>query len=275
MKDGILSIVSDGRIIRTPEEDQQFLQNHVSSAVEPQLQARLKEEVGKQFGEAMSSIDAEIKRITGIEKQAGEKTTLYAQRALTEKQTRGGDPITKERVAQLEALLKESEESNKKALSEYQQKLFDFELNSALTGELEKLNIALPPHLKSDDDKSRFIQQQKALIRQGFLTAYQPKKDENGNIVFYKGDQPQLSMKDGKAKSAGELIGEEYSAWFVPRSHQQTGTGTGAATGAVPAGGFRDKDAIHRHLAASGLDALSKEYQQQFEKLATDNNISI
>src|SRR5690349_2862895 len=88
LKEQILSVVSDGRIIRTKEEDQQYLTNHVNSVVEERVSARLKDEVGKQFGEAMSAIDAEIKTITGIEKQAGEKTTAYAKRAVTEKQTK-------------------------------------------------------------------------------------------------------------------------------------------------------------------------------------------
>lgn len=275
LKDQVLPLVAGDKIIRTKEEDQQFLDRHVNAVVDEKVKTKLQAAVDNEFGQALSEIDQEIKTITGIEKQANEKTTAYAKRAIEEKH-KGGDPVTKERVKQLEDMLKQSEEENKRKLEEYQQKLFTTEINHQLNGKLDKVNIALPVHLKTDEEKQAYINQQKALIRQGFLSTYQPKKDEAGNTVYYKGEQPMLSQKDGKPLGADDLVEVDYKPWFVPQTVQQGGTGTGSTAGAGSAGGsFKDKESIHKHLAANGLDALSKEYQQQFEKLATENNISI
>jgi hypothetical protein len=77
--------------------------------------------------------------------------------------------------------------------------------------------------------------------------------------------------------TAGDLIARDFSAWFVPAAHQQTGTGTGQGTqgGTVTTTGLKDKESVHKHLAAIGLDAGSKDYLTQFEKICKENGIAI
>jgi hypothetical protein len=264
-------------IIRTKDEDQKFLDNHVNTVVEERVSKLLQPKVDEQFGQALSKIDAEILSITGIEKKPGEKTTAYAKRAVEEKR-QGGDPVTKERVKQLEESLATNKQEYEKKLSEKDQALFSREVDWQINAELDKANVALLQHLKTDEEKQSFVKQQKALIKSGFLNAYQAKKDDQGQIIFYSGDQPQLSQKDGKPMSAGELIARDFASWFVPAAHVQTGTGTGSGSGngaAIPAGGFKDKESIHKYLAAAGMEAGSKEYMQKFEALAQENKIRI
>jgi hypothetical protein len=58
----------------------------------------------------------------------------------------------------------------------------------------------------------------------------------------------------------------------------QTGTGTGSGSGqgaSLPSGGFKDKESIHKFLAASGIEEGSKKYMEEFQRLATEAKIAI
>jgi hypothetical protein len=187
-----------GVVIRTKEEDQRFLDNHVNTVVDERVSKALQPKVDEQFGQALSKIDAEIFSITGIEKKPNEKTTAYAKRAIEEKR-QGGDPVTKERVRQLEESLNTTKADYEKKLQEKETALFNRELDWQINAELDKANLAFPPHLKTDQEKQAYVKQQKVLIKNGFLSQYQAKKDDQGNIIFYQGDKPELSTKGWQA----------------------------------------------------------------------------
>jgi hypothetical protein len=61
----------------------------------------------------------------------------------------------------------------------------------------------------------------------------------------------------------------------VPPGKVVTGTGAGGSGGGLPEGGFKKKEEIHEYLKANGIEAGSKDYMTQFEKLATDAKIEI
>jgi hypothetical protein len=265
---------AEGMVVRTKEQDQQFLTNHVNAVVADRVKVDLQKEVDKEFGNAMRKIDDEIKIITGIEKKPGEKTTDYAKRAVEEKR-QGGDPVTREKVTQLEQLLASTKTDYETKLKDADAKLFNKEIEWQVTGALDKASIAVPVHLKTDDEKQNFINQQKGMMRQGFLGSYIAKKDEQGNVIYYEGDKPLMNQKDGKPKGASDIIGEKYSAWFVPPGEKKTGTGSGEGGGILPEGGFKKKEEIHEYLKANGIEAGTKDYMGQFEKLATDAKIEI
>jgi hypothetical protein len=271
--DFVAGAEAEGMVVRTKDQDQQYLTNHVNAVVADRVKADLQKEVDKEFGNAMRKIDEEIKAVTGVEKKPGEKTTDYAKRAVEEKR-QGGDPVTKEKVAQLEALMASKETEFNTKLQEKDTQIFNIELGAQVNSFLDKANIAIPVHLKTDEEKQNFVNQQKALIRQGFLGSHNAKKDEQGNIIFYEGDKPVMSTKDGKPKAAGDIIGEKYSAWFVPPGKQTTGTGSGGSSG-LPDGGFKKKEEIHAYLSANGFEAGTGEYMTKLEQLATEAKIDI
>jgi hypothetical protein len=278
LKEDFIKTPPENVVIRTKDEDQKFLDSHVNTVVEERVSKQLQPKVDEEFSKMLTKIDQHVEAITGVKKTAGEKTFDFAKRAIEEKKTQGGDPVTKERVKQLEDSLSTMKSEYEKKIADTEGKLFSKEIDWQMNGELDKVSIALPVHLKTDQEKQGYINQQKALIKQGFLSSYQPKKDDQGNIVYYKDDQPQLSLKDGKALTAGELIGRDYSAWFVPAGHVQTGTGTGSGNGQgalIPSGGFKDKESIHKFLAASGIEEGSKKYMEEFQRLASEAKIAI
>jgi tRNA-binding EMAP/Myf-like protein len=277
-EDFIKGAESEGMIIRTKEQDQQYVQSQINV----QLPTKVQEEVGKKFKEMLDPIDAEILSITGIAKKEvngapGEKTTEYAKRAFTEFHKKGGgDSATKQRVEELEKILLQKEQTYTQEKEKLTTQLFETEVNSQLDADLERKQIFVPPHITKEEDKQRYIQDQKKAAKQSFLGAYKGKRDEQGNLIWYENDKPLLDTKDGKPRKAGSILDERFSTWFVPAGKEVTGTGTGQGgnTG-VANGAFKNKEDIHKHLATQGMDALSSQYMEQFEKIATENKIAI
>lgn len=265
---------AEGMVVRTKEQDQQYLTNHVNAVVEDRVKKDLQKKVDEEFGNAMRKIDDEIKTITGIEKKPGEKTTDFAKRAIEEKR-QGGDPVTKEKVTQLETMMANQKNEYETKLKDADARIFNKEIEWQVTGALDKANIAVPVHLKTDEEKQNFINQQKGMMRQGFLGSYIAKKDEQGNVIYYEGDKPLMNQKDGKPKLAGDIIGEKFSAWFVPAGEKKTGTGSGGSGGGLPEGGFKKKEDIHEYLKANGVEVGTAAYMSKFETLATEAKIEI
>lgn len=273
LKEQLLSIVSDGRIVRTKEEDQQFLDNHVNVVVGERVKKELQPLVNEEYGKMMASIDGLLENTFGSAKKPGEKTFDFAKRTIEEKHAKGGDPITKETVKQLEELLGKSKSDSEKLLTDLNAKYERQGVENKLDAHLSTKVFPLPAHLLTEEEKQAYTNGQRRLLKQDFLSSFNYKKDGEGNTIFYQGEKPLLSQRDAKALGVESILDDKYSPWFLPSGTTQTGTGTGAG-GAGAGGGFKDKDSVHRHLAASGMDAGSKEYRVQFEKLTKENNIA-
>lgn len=275
--DFVKGATAEGLVVRTKEEDQSYLDNHVKTVVDEKVSKELQTKVDAEFSKALSKIDEEIKSITGIEKNASEKTTAYAKRALAEIKSKGGDPVTKEKVTELEKLLSSTKEDYEKKLKDSEEKIFSKEIEFQVDADLSTRTIAIPSHLKTDAEKQAYVKEEKEMLKQRFLTSVKPKRDNEGNIVYYDGDKPLMSTKDGKPLKAGDIIGEKFSTRFVPQSQQQTGTGFGQDGNGNGTGGgaFKSKEDIHKHLAAQGIEAGTKAYYNEFEKLATENKLTV
>jgi hypothetical protein len=266
----LAGIQAEGMIVRTKEEDTAYLTNQLNVILPGKVDEKFKEK----FKGELDAMDAEILAVTGIAKNPNEKTTDYVKRATKEHNAKGGDPVTKQRVTELEKMVKDNEDAYKKQLADKETEFFKSHTDTRVTSALDKVNIALPVHLKTDEEKQAYINQQKNLIKQGFLSGHTPKKDDQGNIIYYEGDKPLMNTKDGKPKDEFTIINEKYAAWFVPATHTVNGAGGGQGNGS-PAGGFKSKDDVHNYLKANGYDATTNKYQEQFEKLTTEHKIAV
>jgi hypothetical protein len=275
LQNDFISAPPPGVIVRTTQQDKEHLDNQINVL----LPAKVEEKFSEKFKASLDEIDAEITALTGEKKGPHEKTTQFAKRALEALKGRGGDTATKARVTELEALLESKTNEYTQTLTKKEQEIFNKELGWQIDAELNRVNIAVPIHLKTDVEKQQYVNQQKALIKQGFLSGVTAKKDDQGNIIYYEADKPLMSPKDGKPKTAGEIISEKYAAWFTPGQHTVTGTGTGASgsAGANGTGGLSTKSQVHEHLKAQGLDPEVNDaaYQKQFEKLCSEHGIVI
>ncbi len=267
-KDDFISAPPEGFVVRTKEQDDLYMDSRLNAI----LPGKVEEKFNERFRTNLEQMDTQITEITGETKGPHEKTTEFLKRAFSTLKSKGGDATTKQRVQELENTLSQKTSEFEQKLSQKDQQLFEQQIDWSLNADLAHQVIAVPPHLKTDAEKQAFAGEQRQLIKSGFKQRFTSKKDDQGNIVFFEGDKALISDRDGKPKTAGELLSETFAAWFVPKGHVLTGTGT---TGIVPAGGLRDKESVHTYLAANGLEAGSKEYQDQFEKLIKDNGIKL
>ena len=265
-------LTSSGRIVRTAEEDTNFLNNHVQTVVDGRVQTAL----NTKFGETMGAIDREIETLTGIPKANGEKTTVYAARAIAETKAKiaaeGADPLTVQQLRNLQEQLKTTENDYKQKLTAAEQKLFSQAVGYDVDGYMSTAQVFVPAHLKTEQEKQAYVQTQKTLIKNGFLSTFTPKTDKEGRTVYYKGEEPQLRTQDGQPKTASELIPENYGAYFIPQTAKATGTGEGSPESGTESG-LKTRDDVHKYLAGKGFDAEKdrdayfKAYQELTQKL--------
>jgi hypothetical protein len=262
---------SEGVIIRTKEQEEAYLRSYEDKVLPGKVDAKFSEK----FKASLDEIDSSVTDLTGEKKGPHEKTTDFLKRGLTALKGRGGDPVTKEKVAQLEKMLseKENEWSTKynEVVSRAEKKEIDIDVSIGLADK----SFPLPAHLKTDEEKQRYTDGQKKFIKNDFLSSFTAKRDSEGNTVYYEGDQPKMNTKDGKPLTAKEIIEEKYSPYFLQATRTVTGTGQGANGVVVTPGNFKTTDDIHKYLAAKGMQAGTKEYGEELEKLAKEASIRI
>jgi hypothetical protein len=261
---------AEGVIIRTKDQEAQYLKSYEEKVIP----VKVEEKFSERFKATHDEIDNAVTELTGEKKGPHEKTTEFAKRAFKAFHSKGGDPVTKEKVAQLEKLLsdKETEWSNKynEAVTQAEKREIDLDAEKGLTDK----QYPFPAHIKTDEEKQKYSAAQKRFIKNDFLSSFTPKRDSEGNIVYYESNKPLMSTKDGKPLSAAEIIADRYSSFFMQNGREVTGTGQGK-TVIVTKGNFTTKDDIHKYLAASGMEASTKEYMDEFKKLADEAKISI
>jgi hypothetical protein len=255
-----------GYVVRSTDEDASYLEN--------QIKAVLPGRIGTEFGNAMRNIDEQIKSITGIEKNNGEKTTDYAKRAVEERTSKGQDPISKQRLADLEKELENVKTTSAQQIEQANKKLFSREVDLQLSSSLANVNFAVPAHLTTEDQRKEFIELQRQSIKTLFGSSYRPERhEETGEIVFYEGEKPMLNTKDGKPMTATDLVNLKFSAYFSPLAPVKTGTGQGKTGSSAGAQTFATREDIHAHLKAAGVSVTSPEYMRQYKQLAEDNKL--
>jgi hypothetical protein len=252
-------------IIRTKAEDADYLDNQIKTL----LPVKIKE----QFKTTFDGIDAKIKEVTGVEKtSADERTTDYFARVIQQMKEKGADPISTQRLKDLEAQLADV---NTK-LANKDNEIFAKEQDIMISAALDKANFAYPMHLKTEEEKQGYLALQRQLIASGFKQSVTAKKDEKLGIVYYDGDKALLSQKDGKPLSPSDILNEKFSHFFAPAGQQGSGTGAGQS-GAAGGGAstFSTTDDVHKHLATNGLTVGSKDYMDQFVKITAENKIAV
>lgn len=269
-------LTADGIVVRTKDEDANYLSSNIGLVAKKEADKLYQERFDGEFATAMNTIDEQIRKITGIEKKPNEKTTVFAERAIGEIKTGNG----KEANAQLEELrqsLQAKEREYSEKLASYEKEFFEKERNWMIGSVLDGMTIAVPGHIKDEAQRQAFAEQQKNLIKSGFLSSFVAKKDEAGKVVYYDGDKPLLNSKDGNPLTARELLTERFGSWFMPEGHRAAGAGTGNPGGTAGQGGkgFAKTDDIHGYLKQKGIAVTSPEYMKQFGELAKEAGIEI
>ena len=240
--------------------------------------------VGTKISEAYSRLDADIKTVTGSDRQPSEKTHLYLKRAVGELSTEKGGLETQ--IADLQAKIKDGNiegvakdkmdrmeqdlQALKSQLAEKDKKIFEKEIENdfALAFSGLKINESIPK-LAVDAVKNQ-------IKNELFQNA---RRDENTGAIYFLGKdgRTQLSADSVQVKTVSEIVRESMQDFLHVEQAPQGGTGVkpagkGSDTGIVNKDGakvivpdtVKTKLQLTQFLTEQGFASSSKEFSQIF-----------
>jgi hypothetical protein len=259
-------LTQKGFIVRSKDDDQSFLNSYKTQVIETEIPLKVKE--------VHDAYDRDFEQLFGEKKQPTEKTYNAFKRKIEEiKSAQISDPVLKEQFKTLQDNLKNKEVEFKNQIGEIEQKYFKRELDMLLVSALNNVNIALPAHLKTDEEKQKYVSSQKSMMKRDMLESLTAKKDNEGNIVFYNGDKPLTSTADGKALQAFDIIKERYDQYL---SKEEGSKQHGAGTGKKNAEGksiYQSKEDVYEAVKAMGFAERTKAFTDEYAKLCTQSGL--
>ena len=275
---------SDGSTIRSTEEDESFIQSKVQS------------EVDASYRNQNNKFDEFVKELTGVSKQASEKTTDYMKRTLSGKL---------ESIVELEKKVAEFEKNgldgNAEALrykteletsqaqvatlrEEYEEKLTAERsgvFKMKVDADIERAMIALRANFREDVDENIM----KDIVENRLTKFHTENKavEFEGHIIYQGADGKTINgKKDGKPMNTSELV----SGYFEDMKRKNSAGGAGSGTGEGGTGGARThakislpadvktKVQLMDHLTnVEKMDESTKEFSEAFAELGEGMSI--
>lgn len=275
--DAIEHLKTKGHVIRTKDEDTQFLTDYEKTKIDPRV------------NEIYTQLDKDILTITGIKKEGSEKTYDYLKRVVT--------PIVKE-VADLkkqiaDGLDKNGDELTKQQLKQLQDKLTEKEtelnnLNASKATEVSKLKQQhsiekallgkkiVVPSTVADDKKEAYLNARREFIADQFQKKFTA-VEQDGKVVYKNGENIILNKKTNQPATAEEIILEEFSYEFEAEKAPKGAGGSGSGAGANNAdeSEVTDKVTLYDYLAKKGYVSGSSVWMKEAERIAKEKNIKI
>ncbi len=250
---------STGYIVRTADEDNNF----VMTTAEEKARRLADDKISERWRTKNEEFEAEIKQLTGIEKQAGENAQTYLKRAIPELKSKDAATIEREYKAQLEAI-KGQIEGKDNEINKIREDYTRSSVKLQIESEIAARTIATPSHLTTDEQKQAYINAQKSLIVNQAMNTYKY-ETVDGSLIFKVGDEVQRSKQDGKPLPIGELLDRDFGLQFAPKEVAKTGTGTGNTSNSTPT--FANDSEVILYLKNKGLAVGSKAYMEAFIEL--------
>ena len=254
-------------VIRTKEDDESY----VSSKAKELKDA----EIGSHVGTLHQHYENQLLEL-GYKKNSNEKTSDFQKRVLADlkvkaDQATGGDEALRQQISQLTANMESLKSEKDTEVSGLKEKYFKKQVDGLLSSTLSSVNIALPTTVKTDAEKQSFAESTRDLLKTKLSTNYPIKEDNDGNVVFYKGDQLQMSATNGKPLTANEIIARDFSS-YIDASSKQPG-GAGSSGGGNSGGTFATKKDVYDHLKANGYEEGSNRLTQAAIKIIKEQGI--
>lgn len=267
VKEVVPKLSSRGFIVRSADEEKSYLSSYLQrndirdSIVSPAIK------------DLHDRYDNDIFELTGERKGANEKTYDFLKRKITEiKASKIEDPVLKEQLTTLQRSLEDKEKTHKRTVEEIESKYFGREIDLNVSLALDKVNIAVPSQLKTDDEIQTYVNSQKSMMKRDFISSLTAKKDNDGNIVFYEGDKQLISNTDGKPLKASDIISQRYGFYIAKDSgRQQGGAGSGGNGGTST---FTTKEEVFKHLEGKGFKPLTKAFNDEALKIINEHKIT-
>jgi hypothetical protein len=258
--------LSSTHVIRTKEDDESYVSTKAKELKD--------QEIGSHVGSLHQMYEDQIAGL-GFKKNSNEKTSDFQKRVLSELKLKadastGGDEVLKQQIQTLTASIAELEAKSSQEKEELHNKYFKRQVDGLLSSALGGVTIALPSTVKTDAEKQAFADQQRGLIKLQLTTNYTIKEDNDGNVVFYKGDVLQSSAKDGKPLTANEIITRDFSSYIEVQGRQQGGAGS---SGGVKTGSFSTRAEVYEHLKAEGMEEGTNAFTKAAAKIIKEHGI--
>lgn len=270
--------------------------------------------IGKRFGEVYRQLDDTIAKTTGVARNGDEKTYLYLERAMQEREAAHGelqkqvDGLTKEKARLERAIADGAGEEAKKALSQAKKDLENVlgqytELKTKFDAQeaahaSEIMGLRMEGEIKTATGGLKFKKDLPQSVVDIVLRnatekikGFSPEYIEDGNggkrLVFKNAEGEIMRNAENALQpyTASELITRELRTMGVlDEQRKKTGAGTEPPKGGAGGGTTLDlsgaktrtqaSDIITDHLLRQGLTIGSKEFQEAMSKAWTDNNIA-
>ena len=238
--------------------------------------------------EQMATLKKQAEEVGGglklqIDALKEENATLQAQ----VKAGKGGEAL-KQQLADQESLVKQLQKKLEAEKAEYANKLqeaeqqnkhlrISHEFDRALTGVLFKSEKVIPV-----DVRETYVE----TVKSNILSQYQPDWESDGQggkkLVFRKDGDIVRDPATMRPLTPGDLLTKALEK-ILDTGKQAEGAGTGPSSNGQPpatislagaANQVQAYEAIHNSLLARGLATATQEYQQEFDKAWTENNVS-
>lgn len=216
------------------------------------------------WGKALSDV-------LGIQKPDGKKELDFFPEEIKKRITMQTDPqnqtdkdLNDSRIKALEDKIKEQNE----AIANKEKALFERTKKATIDAHINALNIAVPAHLKTNDEIEAYRQAQRNLVRASLL-GMKAEETSDGVLAFYGEDGKALADAAGKPLGVDAITKQFYGPLLAPTSHQQGGTGsnpTGGSGGKYGMPFTEFQKALAEQGIAQGSDDFNKEFAE-YEKV--------
>lgn len=267
LPDAQTKLTASGHVIRKKEDDDSYVASKAKELKDA--------EIGTHVGTLHQFYEDQITSL-GFTKKSNEKTSEFQKRVLAELKLKadsatGGDSVYKEQIEVLTANLDKVTKQAETDISDLKNKNFKKQVDGLLSGELNTFPIAVPATIKTDAEKQAFAENQRRLLKLQLSNDYTVKEDNDGNILFYKGDVLEKSTTNGAPLTASDIIKRDFAAYMDITAAKGGGAGSSAQGNA--AGTFQTKAEVYEHLKANGYEDGSNRLTQAAAKIIKEQGI--
>ena len=262
---GVIGLVSQkGFIVRNQDEEKSFIENYEKNIIPQKVSAS----IGERVKEIATRYEQELTEITGLSKEPNEKYYDFQKRVISDLQNKGGEGskdliaqlnLYKDKVAQLDQSLQQEKESKKN-------EILSFKNQSLLDSALQGLNLAIPAHLTTEEEKAQFKKTFENMVKNDFQSKYKP-ADVDGQLAYYEGEQLMFDTTTAKHLTPADIIKKSYGAFISPDVQQPKGMGLGTQT-PTPKVGKMTKEEYFAYADEKGITTGSKAWYDGYTELA-------
>jgi len=252
---GVIGLASkNGYVVRSQDEEKSFIETYEKNVLPQKVSAN----IGEQIKEMATRYEQELTEITGLNKEQNEKYYDFQKRVFRSLNEKGADKgsldqleLYKQKVSELtQALTQKDESSKNEILSVKNQYLLDTALAN--------LNVAIPAHLTTDEEKASYKKTFETMVKNDFMNKYKP-TDVNGTLAYYEGEQLMFDTKTAQHLSPSDIIKKSYGAFIAPEQQPQKGMGISEPT-PKPNVGKMTREEYYSYADSKGIVTGSAEW---------------